>query len=153
MQSKEEFWENAEFVSDEMPVVIRCDTDEWTAYFDDYTLIDAVLISKSELFGIDYINRVHFKPAWLKDAERTNTLVLINLDQVPVRPDADDDTVKSQMDFAHLIRDKYEDDAYRELGVGSGIFVPRSLRVFIVLPYKYAFNRFFFSRCAQIEIK
>ena len=150
MQSKEEFWDVTGFVSELMPVVIRCDSDKWKAYFNNYTLIDAVSISRRELFGIDYTNRKHFKPVWVKDAERTNTLVLTGLDQVPVR--SDDPTVKTQYDFAHLIRCKDEDDACRELAVGSGIFVPRSLRVFIVLLYKYAFDQFFFSRCAQIEI-
>lgn len=150
MLSKEEFWDVAEFASELMPVVIRCDSDKWKAFFDNYTLIDAVSISRSELFGIDYSARKHFKPEWLKDAERTNTLVLIGLDQVPTR--SDDLEKKTQIDFAHLIRCKDEDDAYRELGLGSGIFVPRSLRVFIVLPYNYAFDQFFFSRCAQITI-
>lgn len=150
--SKEEFWDIAELVSNSGPVVIRCDADEWKSYIDDYTLIDAVLIDKSELIGFDYNNRVHFKPAWLKDAERTNTLVLINLDQVPVRFDSYDDTVKTQVDFSHLIREHSEDDAYRELGMCSGIFVPRSLRVFIILPHQYAFDTFFSSRCSHIDI-
>ncbi len=75
MQSKEEFWEVAGFVSELMPVVVRCDTDAWKSYFDDYTLMDAVLISRSDL------------------------------------------------------------------------------QVFIVLPFNYAFDPFFFSECAQVKIK
>ena len=150
MQSKEEFWTVAEIIADHMPVVIRCHSDEWKSYFDDYTLIDAVSIDRGDLLGIDYKNRVHFKPTWIKDAERTNILVLTRLDQVPVR--SDDYTAKTQLDFAHLIRTKDEDDACRELGMGTGVFVPRDLRVFIVLPYQYALDQFFFSRCAQIEI-
>lgn len=150
IRSKEEFWNVAGFVADFMPVVVRCDGDEWKAYFDDYTLIDAVAISKSELWGIDYAKRVHFKPAWLTDAERTNTLVLTGLDRLPVR--SDDPNEKTQIDFAHLARDKDEDDAYRELGIGTGIFVPRDLRTFIVLPYQHALDPFFFSRCAQVEL-
>ena len=150
MQSKEEFWEAAGFVSELMPVVVRCDTDAWKSYFDDYTLMDAVLISRSNLLGTDYQKRTYFKPAWLEDAEKTNILVLTNLDQLPVN--SNDPAEKTQVDFSHLIRMKDEPDAYRELNFGSDIFVPADLQVFIVLPCDYAFDPFFASRCALIEI-
>ena len=150
MRSKQEFWDVANFASELMPVVIRCDTDVWKYYFDDYALIDAVTISKSDLFGTDYSKRTYYKPNWLKDAERTNTLVLTGLNRLPVK--SDNPSEITQIDFEHLIRDKNENDALLELNFGSGIFVPRDLRVFIILPSDYAFDYFLFSRCAQIEI-
>lgn len=151
MLSREGFWDVAEFTSDIGPTVIRCDTDAWKTYFDDYTEVDAASIGRSELHGIDYVKRTHFKPLWLIDAERTNTLVLTNLDRVPVH--SADPAEKTQIDFAHLIRLKDERDEYRELGSGSGVFVPQSLRVFIILPKGYAFAPFFFERCCQIKIE
>ena len=150
MLTKEEFWDIADFVSEVMPVVIRCDTDAWKEYFSEYTIVDAVSINRSDLFGTDYVKRTYFKPEWIQEAEKTNTLVLTGLEKVPVNSDNPDE--KTQYDFSHLLRDKNESDAYRELNFGSGIFVPHDLHIFIILPYNYAFDPFFFSRCAQIEI-
>ena len=110
-------------------MIIRCDGNEWKPYFDDYMLMDPVSISEGELLGIDYRKRVYYKPDWLKDAERTNILVLTGLNLLPVN--SDDPSEKTQVHFSRLIREKSERDEYRELGCGTGIFVLRSLLIFI----------------------
>ncbi len=149
MLSKEAFWERAEKVSSVCPVIIRCPDDGWRAYFDEYTAIDAEGIGVYDLWGIDPETHEDFVPLWLKDAERTNTVVITHIGGLP--PKAGDFYTLSQNSFAPLIRMKDEDDGTRELGFGSGKFVPKGLRVFLILGPDERLDRFYLSRCGVID--
>ena len=149
---KKVFWEDAISVAEFLPVIIQCDNDWWKKIFElsEYTLIDALKISRGDLFGTDYSKRSYYVPDWLEEARRTNIVIITNFDSIPIY--SEDSNVICQRDFAHLIRASEEREEYRELNFSSGIYVPFCLRVFFILPSNSVVDPFLLGRCGLMHI-